>query len=705
MLPQTSSRLWRFRLKKITNASVTALVLGAMILPQGSLTSASAAEATSAPVSAEKIPTATPIKHIIYIVGENRSFDNAYATYQPKNGQKIWNLLSEGIVNADGTPGPNFAQGRQFQATTNSGTYFLSPVAKIPYSVLPVPTTDAGNSSGVGTGIVNPTTGAGIPPFPTPAEPELPAGAPQILLTTGGIGQNRFIDNRNPGFANLVDGPYPQTGPGIPYDSYEGDTEHSVFPMRQASDCSMMQATPANPTGCIHDLYPFVATTYATVPGTSSGDGSQDMAFYNMSQGDAPIFKALADQFTISDNFHQSMFGPSTPGAISTVFGDDVFYSDGNGNPTVPPVTPSLFFENPNPKLGTVNEYVQQGALVICSDPTQPGVAPVMQYLATLPYVASPNCQPGAAYLTANLTPAFTVIGTPAAPALTVLPPVTQRHIGDVLNDGNIPWMNYGGDYKAAVSVAQGASDIVTEVFASGYRTFTNAFQYSTSIMGNPAQIAAHLGDVVGGETVNGTMIRGLFQDIAAGTLPPVSFVKPDSAIDGHPGTSKLDLFEAFVQNVVTQVQANPKLWADTAIIVSYDESGGFYDSGFIQAIDFFGDGPRMPLLVISPYSTGGHVSHSYNDQASVLKFIERNWNLGKISTRSRDNLPNPVMSKTNLWVPTNMPALGDLFDMFDFSLQATIQNDVNNIEDEVNQEVQTIEKDVQSEINSVEGK
>src|SRR5216684_2165301 len=120
-------------------------------------------------------------------------------------------------------------------------------------------------------------------------------------------------------------------------------------------------------------------------------------------------------------------------------------------------------------------------------------------------------------------------------------------------------------------------------------------------------------------------------------------------------------------QEIVDRTKANPKLYAETAIIISFDESGGLYDSGFIQPLDFFGDGPRMPMLVISPFSTGGRVVHSYNDQASVLKFIERNWHLGKISNSSRDNLPNPVMDRENPWVPVNMPAIGDLFDMFDF--------------------------------------
>ncbi len=151
------------------------------------------------------------------------------------------------------------------------------------------------------------------------------------------------------------------------------------------------------------------------------------------------------------------------------------------------------------------------------------------------------------------------------------------------------------------------------------------------------------------------------------GNLPAVAFVKPDGALQGHPGSGKVSLLEEFIQDIVDRVKANPKLFAETAIIISFDESGGLYDSGFIQPIDFFGDGPRIPMLVISPFSTGGHVVHSYTDQASVLKFIERNWHLGKISNRSRDNLPNPVMDRENPWVPVNMPAIGDLFDMFDF--------------------------------------
>src|SRR5262245_1133956 len=71
--------------------------------------------------------TATPIKHVIVLIGENRTFDNVYATYVPKHGQHVSNLLSKGIVNADGTPGPNHALATQFSLSTiNPVSYFIS---------------------------------------------------------------------------------------------------------------------------------------------------------------------------------------------------------------------------------------------------------------------------------------------------------------------------------------------------------------------------------------------------------------------------------------------------------------------------------------------------------------------------------------------------------------------------------------------------
>src|ERR1700679_2194971 len=85
--------------------------------------------------------TTTPIKHVIVIIGENRSFDHVFATYQPKRGQTVWNLFMEGIINADGTPGPNFSKAAQSAATGQSSDAFLlsPPKTSFPNQYLPAP--------------------------------------------------------------------------------------------------------------------------------------------------------------------------------------------------------------------------------------------------------------------------------------------------------------------------------------------------------------------------------------------------------------------------------------------------------------------------------------------------------------------------------------------------------------------------------------
>src|ERR1035438_3537538 len=89
--------------------------------------------------------------------------------------------------------------------------------------------------------------------------------------------------------------------------------------------------------------------------------------------------------------------------------------------------------------------------------------------------------------------------------------------------------------------------------------------------------------------------------------------------------------------------------------------------AGYIQPIDFFGDGPRIPLIVVSPFAKRGYVDHTYGDHASLLKFIEKNWGLKPLSARSRDSLPNPMSAPNAPYFPTNSPAIGDLMTLFNF--------------------------------------
>ena len=109
-------------------------------------------------------------------------------------------------------------------------------------------------------------------------------------------------------------------------------------------------------------------------------------------------------------------------------------------------------------------------------------------------------------------------------------------------------------------------------------------------------------------------------------------------------------------------------MFATAAIFVTFDEGGGYYDSGYIQPLDFFGDSTRIPMMVISPYVRPGTIDHGYGDHGSILKFIEANWKLSPLSRRSRDNLPNPIASPGNPYVPEDGPAIGNMMTLFDFA-------------------------------------
>jgi phospholipase C len=149
--------------------------------------------------------------------------------------------------------------------------------------------------------------------------------------------------------------------------------------------------------------------------------------------------------------------------------------------------------------------------------------------------------------------------------------------------------------------------------------------------------------------------------------MPAVAVVIPPNTESGHPASSTVSRYEEFIRKLIDKAQSNPVLWAKTAILVTVDEGGGYWDSGYIQILDAFGDGTRIPLIAVSPFAKKGVVDHTYTDHVSILKFIERNWRLEPLSARSRDHLPNPIASSTDPYVPANRPAIGDLMTRFQF--------------------------------------
>ena len=618
--------------------------------------------------------TVSPIKHVIVIIGESRGFDHVFGGYVAKPGQTVLNILSEGVIAANGKPGPNFGRQTIFGQPTQFGAavthrFEIAPTtAKAPYSRLPPP-----GAAGAPTNQddLNP------PPFATvEAAANYEHGlfpGDIALVTTGasGLSGTHVPDSRIENVLSLPNGPFQLTGAAMPYDAYTGSPVHRFFQMWQQLDCDVSHASAANPSGCLADLFPWVETTVGAGsngkpppagydPATyQAPEGAAAMGFYNMAQGDSPYFRKLADEYAISDNFHQAVAGGAGANHIMLGYADMIFFSDTNGKPAVPP---SGQIENPNPQPRSNNFWINDGygsvatkiggSFANCSDRKQPGVAPIIAYLNAMRVKA--NCQSTAFYMVNNYNPAYVGDGAldSAATGPFTIPPTHVRHLGDSLNAGRVSWSYFGegwNDYRAD-------PDRVRNPAGYLYCGICNPFQYSAATMTDRQQRETRLHDTM-----------DLYRAIAAGALPAVSIVTPNALNDGHPASSKLDLFESFTRRIITELRNNPALWKDTAVFVTFSDGGGYWDSGYVQPVDFFGDGTRVPLIVVSPYSTGGRVVHSYGDLVSIDKFIERNWKLGPISARSRDNLKNPVSTSSNPYVPTNRPAIGDLFDMFAF--------------------------------------
>jgi acid phosphatase len=473
---------------------------------------------------------------------------------------------------------------------------------------------------------VNPPTSGAFATLPQPG-------------TTYAKGLPSYVrDARFP--ADLPNGPYRITR-YVAYDAAVGDPVHRFFQMWQQVDGGKM------------DLFTWVAVSSGEGsrnrddPSSDTNQGGEAMGFYSMSSGDAAYLRELARAYALADNYHQPIMGGTGPNFLALSTGYAGMYLDA-GKPAVPPAEQ---IEDPDPRPGTNNWYKRSGygsgSYTACADPTQPGIRAIRDYLATLPYKAfnDGNCVADAYYLVNNRYPAYAFDGTLQArgPGTNFLSPQTAPNIGTALAAKGVSWKWYSGGRTA------------TGIDRNRYCPICDPLTHSTAVM------TSTLRD-------NLQSVDAFFSDLTdEKALPAVSFVIPPNSESGHPAYSTVYALERFVKEVVSRVQANPAVWNKSAILITTDEGGGYYDSGYIQILDFFGDGTRIPLLVVSPFAHKGYVDHTYYDHVSVLKFIERNWHLPPLSEHSRDRLPNPVMSAVDPYVPSNRPAIGDLMNLFRF--------------------------------------
>src|SRR3984957_16655636 len=284
--------------------------------------------------------TATSIKHLSVIIGENRTFDHIFATYVPKKGETVNNLLSEGIVTATGAHGPHFSVAQQKAATDQQPDPFtLSPTATAAFrnSVLPAPLNGGPTDSYVKNDNLT---------LAKQSENGLPADYYGYLVSGGSGLTGAVPDTRIKNVNALPAGPFQLTnGDTFTYNSYAASPVHRFYQMWQQLDCSLAHATAKRPSGCDAALFSWVEVTvgagangiqrpsnFSTEYGpnlVTTGEGSTSLGFYNVQNGDAPYFKSLADKYAMSDNFHQSVNGGTGANHIMLGHGDAIWFSDG----------------------------------------------------------------------------------------------------------------------------------------------------------------------------------------------------------------------------------------------------------------------------------------------------------------------------------------------------------------------------------------
>jgi phospholipase C len=261
---------------------------------------------------------------------------------------------------------------------------------------------------------------------------------------------------------------------------------------------------------------------------------------------------------------------------------------------------------------------------------------------------------------------------------------MSGRNIGDLLNANNIAWGWFQGGFqptenKDGKAVCGATSTNLAGQKVGDYSAHHEPFQYYLQTA-NPHHLPPSSVDMIGktDQANHQYDLADFYDALASGQLPPVSFVKAKRYQDGHAGYSNPIDEQAFLVDLINKIEMSA-LWNDTAIIVAYDDSDGWYDhvmppivkGSAVAEIDALngpgrcgnvglngypgrcGYGARLPLLVISPYARVNFVDHALTDQTSILRFIEDNWGLGRLGDQSYDELAGPLDAMFDFAHPT----------------------------------------------------
>jgi phospholipase C len=328
-----------------------------------------------------------------------------------------------------------------------------------------------------------------------------------------------------------------------------------------------------------------------------------------------------AQHYSMSDNSYNTVFGPSTPGAVNLVSGQT------HGGYAVDSVT---------------GQKVTDSSTVV--SPDKNGVGTV---------IGDPD-------------PAFDDCSDNNHTATNHLLAMTGPNIGDRLNARGVTWGWFQGGFRPTgtangYAVCGSTHKNVGGSVVTDYNPHHAPFQYYKSTS-NPKHLAPSSVAAIGrtDQANHNYDLTDFWASVNGGSMPAVSYLKPSNYQDGHPGYSDPLDEQTFLVDTINKLQKS-KEWDSTAVVIAYDDSDGWYDHQFSPRVngsadpardqasicgstpimggyqDRCGYGPRTPLLVVSPYSRVNHVDHTVTDQASILRFVEDNWHTGRIGDSSFD--------------------------------------------------------------------
>lgn len=200
---------------------------------------------------------------------------------------------------------------------------------------------------------------------------------------------------------------------------------------------------------------------------------------------------------------------------------------------------------------------------------------------------------------------------------------VPQRHatIGDLLSAKGVSWAWYAGGWAAALA---GHANDGSFPSRPNFQPHHQPFNYFAQFAPGTAARAKHLRDAGEGETPR---TNHFLADVAAGTLPAVSFYKPQGNLNMHAGYSDVEAGDQHIAVVVDALRRSPQ-WHKMLVVITFDENGGWWDHVPPPKGDRWGPGTRIPAVIVSPFAKRGHVDHTVCDTGSIARFLTRRFGL-----------------------------------------------------------------------------